>query len=173
VIPEEEEVIRKILVKLATRIQDLEKEVKRYQGLLAIDQNSPSSSPFVHNASTNVSEPVINLADDAEGVEDLAKRLSQVSFSIPSKTHIGESSAITLMLAAMDQREKIHGASLPDWNTIFAYVRRPEYWERNPVSEPLVAMTPNGLIHSLLVAVVVKDCITSSHSIRFPSTGSS
>ncbi|KAF5346632.1 hypothetical protein D9758_013200 [Tetrapyrgos nigripes] len=130
-IPDSKEEIRKILVKLATRIQELEndRELSEYSEL-------HKSVSLASVQDTNRTQETINVPGDSldhdDSVEDLSKELANFSFGAPSNTHFGESSNIMLMKTAMDHGKQLTGSILPDWNSIFAHVRRPRFWDTDP-----------------------------------------
>ncbi|THV03670.1 hypothetical protein K435DRAFT_747568 [Dendrothele bispora CBS 962.96] len=158
IIPEEDDVTRRILFKLATRIRTLEREIKQYQEINPLD--SPGTSELSTPHPTDSSEPVPSSGSDGSDnkLDDLSKQFSQFSFGLPSKTHFGESSSYTLLLAAMDHRKKVNGPNSPDWSAIFSRVRRPELWDLSPVPSWLKTapqpssfeFPPSRLLHHLI-----------------------
>jgi hypothetical protein len=99
-----------------------------------LDHPPSRSSPSPSADDANKTQSFQSMEDSTEsGVNDLSKELAQFSFGVPRGVHFGESSNIMLMKVTMDQRRP--GSNLPDWNAIFARVRRPEIWERNLVSD--------------------------------------
>ncbi|KAF5346392.1 hypothetical protein D9758_012772 [Tetrapyrgos nigripes] len=123
-IPEDKEAIRKILVKLANRIRELEKD-RNFVDCEFTSSNA-TSPPSVQDANTL---GTLQPAEDSETVDNLSKEIAQFSFGAPSKTHFGESSNIMLLKVALDHRKELSGSNLPDWNSVFAQVRRPAFWE--------------------------------------------
>ncbi|KAK7451800.1 Gypsy retrotransposon integrase-like protein 1 [Stygiomarasmius scandens] len=136
-VPEDKEVTRKIMTKLANRIRELEEELKRLlisrEISLQLKGSKDSESPL-STSSPNSAPEAVKYSEETDSVEDLTQQLSKFSFGFPSNTHFGESSNLMLMMAAMDHGKKLHGPNLPDWNTVFSTVKRPEFW--NIVSWP-------------------------------------
>jgi hypothetical protein len=138
VVPDDKETVRKILVKLANRIQELEKEkdLDSYDEWISGLQNlsAPKESSFVKDV--NSKDDLENKSKSLESVEfeDLSNDFAGFSIGAPSDTHFGESSNIMLMKAAMDHQRELTGPGLPDWGSIFAHVKRPELWNRDIVS---------------------------------------
>ncbi|KAK7441039.1 Gypsy retrotransposon integrase-like protein 1 [Stygiomarasmius scandens] len=133
-VPEDKEVTRKIMTKLANRIRELEEKLKRLlisretskgsqDSELRLSTPSPSSAP----ETVDFSIPV-KYSEDTDNIENLTQQLSKFSFGFPGDAHFGESSNLMLMIAAMDHGKELHGPNLPDWNTVFSTVRRPEFW---------------------------------------------
>ncbi|KAF5346589.1 hypothetical protein D9758_013444 [Tetrapyrgos nigripes] len=151
-IPEDKEAIRKILVKLASRIQELEKDQKfaAYDNWIEglrdeFTSSNATSPPSVQDANTPETLPP---ADDSEAVDNLSKELAQFSFGAPSETHFGESSNIMLMKVALDHRKELSGSDLPDWNSVFAHVRRPEFWETDRSWYPIAPPQPKASVYT-------------------------
>jgi len=134
-IPEDREITRKILVKLASRIRDLEQELERVlavqETLLQFKENSdmgsmvPSDS--MDNEAVDYSNSVESL-EETERVKHLTKQLSQLSFGRSGNSHYGESSNYMLMMTAMDHGKGLHNSNLPDWSAILSAVKRPQFW---------------------------------------------
>ncbi|KAF5346558.1 hypothetical protein D9758_013447 [Tetrapyrgos nigripes] len=150
-IPEDKEAIRKILVKLASRIQELEKDQKFaaydnwIEGLR--DEFTSSNATFLPSGQVpNAPEPS-QPVEDSEAVENLSKELAQFSFGPPKETHFGESSNIMLMKVALDHRKQLSGLNLPDWNSVFAHVRRPEFWGTNRYWYPIAPPQPKASMY--------------------------
>ncbi|KAF5365417.1 hypothetical protein D9758_010832 [Tetrapyrgos nigripes] len=141
-IPDSKESVRKILVKLAKRIRELKKDQQPLDShdnsILGLRDNTEAYN-FTPSApiDTRVSKISDNGQETDSNVEDLSKELSQFSFGRERETHFGESSNIMLMKVAMEHNKELHGPSGPDWNSILARVRRPEFWEIDPVSEAI------------------------------------
>ncbi|KAF5345455.1 hypothetical protein D9758_013649 [Tetrapyrgos nigripes] len=176
-IPEDKESIRKILIKLANRIKELEKdrELGDYDnwilslrhgeenldsklshsnsnpphsrlGSQSASEQSPSSilhgsgvcrSPslpceFEASSSFTKSPELEPTDNENDNVDDLSKVLAHFSFGTLKGTHFGESSNIMLMKVAMEHKKELAGSDLPDWTSIFASVRRPEFWDPEP-----------------------------------------
>ncbi|KAK7457844.1 Gypsy retrotransposon integrase-like protein 1 [Stygiomarasmius scandens] len=133
-VPEDKEVTRKILAKLANRIRDLEEELKRILVSLQLKGNTDLELP-VSNYSSGSSAPEAvdssspaETSEETDNVENLTRQLSKFSFGLAGNTHYGESSSLMLMMAAMDHGKELHGSNLPDWNSILSAVKRPEFW---------------------------------------------
>ncbi|THU95603.1 hypothetical protein K435DRAFT_839398 [Dendrothele bispora CBS 962.96] len=166
VIPEEEEVTRKILVRLAKRVQDLENELKRHRQGYTMKTSSQMSdtttetSPPIQDHSLDHSS---NITTDTADVDALSKQLSQFSLGPQSKTHFGESSVIMLVLDAMDHKKQMNGSTSPDWGSIFTYVSRPEFWDYTPSSWSRITsqaspfdFPPPNLLHQFINAYFVE-----------------
>jgi hypothetical protein len=118
----------KILVKLASRIKSLEKELANSNRRL-IRATSRHSSPSA--GSPESTGRVEASADDTdEEIKDLSAAIARFTLRIPKQVHFGESSNVMMVMAAMEQRNKV-----PDdfklWREIFSRVRRQPFWE-NP-----------------------------------------
>ncbi|THU86599.1 hypothetical protein K435DRAFT_782796 [Dendrothele bispora CBS 962.96] len=141
-VPGDKETTRKILTKLANRIQELEKELERVLETHAYfpkDQSSYANTPpklvdHVDSPNSSIVQP-----EDASTVDELSKHLSQFSFGLP--THFGESSNLMLMVAALNHRAQLQGCNVPDWRVIFPYVKRLEFW--NEHNWPVEYLTPD------------------------------
>ncbi|KAK7457842.1 Gypsy retrotransposon integrase-like protein 1 [Stygiomarasmius scandens] len=133
-VPEDKEVTLKILIKLANRIQELEKQLKDVPHVLQSSSKDSPSSDITPSPSTQTHEStkLDDLSEESDGVDELSKQISQFQFGLPKHTHFGESSNLMLMMDAMKLRKDLHGSNLPDWTSIFSRVKRPEFWEVIP-----------------------------------------
>ncbi|THU99813.1 hypothetical protein K435DRAFT_776855 [Dendrothele bispora CBS 962.96] len=121
-IPDDKEIVLKILVKLANRVKSLEKELSACHRRL----NSPSN---LLSSTIVKSSPVRSSSNDDETdkVDDLSAALA-TGLNFSKKTHFGESSnPVSLIMAAMDHQKDIHSV-VETWQTTFARVRRPRVW---------------------------------------------
>ncbi|THU77325.1 hypothetical protein K435DRAFT_738552 [Dendrothele bispora CBS 962.96] len=133
-VPGDKETTRKILTKLANRIQELEKELERVHATRAYfpkyscsyTNTSPKSVDHTDSPNSSIVQP-----EDASTVDELSKHLSQLSFGLPTTTHFGESSNLMLMVAALNHTDQLQGCNIPDWRVIFPYVKRVEFWNEN------------------------------------------
>ncbi|THU99814.1 hypothetical protein K435DRAFT_776856 [Dendrothele bispora CBS 962.96] len=125
-IPDDKEIVSKILVKLASRIKSLEKDLSACHRRL----NSPSNSPSPNIVKSSVHSPSTDVEssdDDTDKVDNLSTALA-TRLNFPKKTHFGESSnPVSLIMAAMDHHKDIRSV-IETWQTIFARVRRPRFW---------------------------------------------
>ncbi|KAF5365063.1 hypothetical protein D9758_010962 [Tetrapyrgos nigripes] len=142
-IPDSKESVHKILVKLAKRIRELERDRQ-------LDSHDNSTSRLLNEidvanpASSNDTASSESNGEETDGnVGDLSKELSKFSFGREHGTYFGESSNIMLMKVAMEHNKELHGSSGPDWNSIFSHVRRHEFWEIDPVSQAIFSSS-NG-----------------------------
>ncbi|KAF5372207.1 hypothetical protein D9758_005086 [Tetrapyrgos nigripes] len=123
-VPDDKDAVRKILFRLASRLRSIENELKHYrsrspdQSPLAGTESSPAPDATTP-PSTEPTEPITSLTD-------LSKQLAGFTIGFPKKIHFGESSNVTLVMAAIDHRK---GLSVPEWQSIFAKTRRPELWK--------------------------------------------
>ncbi|THU96973.1 hypothetical protein K435DRAFT_778270 [Dendrothele bispora CBS 962.96] len=129
-VPGDKETTRKILTKLANRIQELEKELERalathayFPKDLPSYANTPPESADHADSPDSIVQP-----EDSSNVDELSKQLSHFSFGLPTTTHFGESSNFMLMVAALNHRAQLQGSNLPDWRMMFSHVKRPEFW---------------------------------------------
>ncbi|KAF5334708.1 hypothetical protein D9758_017246 [Tetrapyrgos nigripes] len=182
-IPEDKASIREILIKLANRIKELEKdrELRDYDnwilslrdseenldsnlshsnsnpphsglGSQSASESSPSSIPhgesgvcqnpnlpYEFEASSGFTKSLDSDLDqveptnnDNDGVDELSKFFKEFSLGTPKGTHFGESSNVMLMKVAMEHKKELAGSDLPNWASIFASVRRLEFWDPEP-----------------------------------------
>jgi len=139
-VPEDKEVTRKILAKLANRIRDLEEELNRILVSLQLKGDTDLELHLsAHSSGSTAPEAVdssspVETSEETDNVENLTQQLSKFSFGLAGNTHYGDSSSLMLMMAAMDHGKELHGSNLPDWNSIFSAVKRPEFWNNTSVS---------------------------------------
>ncbi|KAK7457845.1 Gypsy retrotransposon integrase-like protein 1 [Stygiomarasmius scandens] len=131
-IPEDKEVTRKILAKLANRIRDLEEELNRILVSLQLKGDTDLElPPSVYSSGATAAEAVdssspAETSEETDNVENLTQQLSEFSFG---HTRHGECSNLMSMMGATDHGKDLHGSNLPDWNSIFSAVKRPEFWD--------------------------------------------
>jgi hypothetical protein len=52
--------------------------------------------------------------------------------------HFGEHGNMMILGTAMNHGRELNGSDLPDWSSIIARVRRPQFWQPSPVSKRMV-----------------------------------
>ncbi|THU78283.1 hypothetical protein K435DRAFT_876794 [Dendrothele bispora CBS 962.96] len=134
-VPNDKDAVRSILFKLASHLRTLEKEVEycRKNHLDGLDDSLAisESSPSLGTDSVSVESVKTSTPDEANSVTDLSDDLAQFTIGWPKRVHFGESSSMTLVMSALNHRKEL---SLPEWKSVFARVRRPEFWEAPSVS---------------------------------------
>ncbi|THU89834.1 hypothetical protein K435DRAFT_280822 [Dendrothele bispora CBS 962.96] len=134
-IPNGKDAVRSILFKLASRLKTLEKELNRCRenhsnGLddsFTGSRTAIDSSPSLGGADgESVKLVETSTADEKDSVTDLANDLAQFTIGFPKGVHFGESSNMMLLMSALNHRKEL---SLPEWKSVFARIRRPEFWE--------------------------------------------
>ncbi|KAK7457846.1 Gypsy retrotransposon integrase-like protein 1 [Stygiomarasmius scandens] len=134
-VPEDKEVTRKILAKLANRIRDLEEELNRILASLQLKGNTDLEFPLSTYSSVSTAPEVVDSSSSAEtseetdNVENLTQQLSKFSFGLAGNIHYGESSNFMTMMAATDHGNELHNSNSSDWNSTFSAVKRPEFWD--------------------------------------------
>ncbi|THU76888.1 hypothetical protein K435DRAFT_124598, partial [Dendrothele bispora CBS 962.96] len=149
-VPDDKNAVRGILFNLALRLKTLEKELdycrKNHVGLNGLEDSlatsltaldsSPSSGSPDSEPDTSVKTSTL---DEKDSVTDLSDALAQFTIGFPTrKIHFGESSNIMLVVSALNHRKEL---SLPEWKSVFARIRRPQFWE--VPSSPLQPQDPN------------------------------
>jgi hypothetical protein len=129
----EDSSITSIVIKLATRIKELEIENDslRQRGNDIIPEERPLVETAVHSEILD-SEPIRQLT------EDIAEFHLQPSAKKP--THFGESSNMFLVLTAMAQRKQVD-STMPEWRRLLEATKRPRYWDI-----PSVNLLPYGFM---------------------------
>ncbi|THU81703.1 hypothetical protein K435DRAFT_841203 [Dendrothele bispora CBS 962.96] len=127
-VPDDKEVVLKIMVKLATRIKSLERELTAYHRRIknASQASSPSTTVSSHPSpsATNDESP-----DDPDEVDNLSTAVARFNLSVPKQTHFGESSNIMIVMAAMEHRKESLSDHFETWKANLSNVRRPRFWE--------------------------------------------
>ncbi|THU96982.1 hypothetical protein K435DRAFT_778274 [Dendrothele bispora CBS 962.96] len=146
-VPDDEEIIRRLLVKLANRVRELENELKNYQMTSVFHSGEETSTGPLISTMSSQPEPQSTESESDEklktldhDVEKLSRQFSQFSFGLPSKAHFGESSTYKLLFAAMDHAKGMSGTMSSDWGMIINHIKRPQYWT-----------TPSWLLKSMTV----------------------
>ncbi|KAF5364444.1 hypothetical protein D9758_010672 [Tetrapyrgos nigripes] len=136
-IPDNKEVILKILTKLANRVKALERELANCQRKLnhTSSSNSNHSSPpeYGHSAEPPEREgPYASSPAESDEVEtDLSTALAHLTIpDIPKQEHFGESSHIMIVLGTMDHRQEL-ASSFESWRRMYSRIQRKPFWE-NP-----------------------------------------
>ncbi|KAF5334559.1 hypothetical protein D9758_015778 [Tetrapyrgos nigripes] len=136
-IPDSKESVRKMFVKLAKRIQELEKDRQfdNHDNSTFELRDNLDASNFMPSTPADTDTRSDNGEETESNIEDLSEELSKFAFGRERGTHFGESSNVMLMKVALEHNKELHGPSGPDWNSILAHIRRPDFWEIDPVSE--------------------------------------
>ncbi|KAF5334155.1 hypothetical protein D9758_014818 [Tetrapyrgos nigripes] len=155
VVPEDKDVSEQYIVKLATHIQSLEKELEKAQQSaksVSTNMSSPqlsllSSVPDGVAASPEPAEcPSPSLDSDIFRLEVVSKVLSQISMGIEVEGekplyYFGESSNLMLLLMALKHIDEVSPTSR-EWHSIFLKVKRAQFW-KEPQFE-VVQPSPGG-----------------------------
>jgi hypothetical protein len=138
VIPNDKKLIHAMLLKLANRIQELEKEqnVGDYDNYISGfrdestegDTNAPETSTIRDEKKT----------EEDEDIEALTNEIAQMAFETPKDVHFGENGNMMMFGTAMNHGRELNGSNLPDWNSIIVRVRRPLFWQPSPVSKRMI-----------------------------------
>ncbi|KAF5361133.1 hypothetical protein D9758_009054 [Tetrapyrgos nigripes] len=125
-IPDDKEVVLKILVKLATRIKSIEKELANAHRRLILVSNHTSPPPSADSPEYDRDESS-DTEDTDDEVNDLSAAVSR--FTLSKQVHFGESSNVMIILAAMDARNEL-ASNFKYWRSTFASVRRQPFWDK-------------------------------------------
>ncbi|KAF5364445.1 hypothetical protein D9758_010673 [Tetrapyrgos nigripes] len=136
-IPDNKEVIMKILTKLANRVKALERELAKCQRKLnhTSSSNSNHSSPPEYGHSAEPPEREGSYASppaESDEVEtDLSTAIARLTIpDIPKQEHFGESSNVMVVLGIMDHRQEL-ASSFESWRDMYSRIKRQPFWE-NP-----------------------------------------
>ncbi|THU94560.1 hypothetical protein K435DRAFT_756517 [Dendrothele bispora CBS 962.96] len=170
-VPNDKDAVRSILFKLASQLRTLEKEVEycRKNHLDGLDDSLAisESSPGLGTDSESVESVKTSTPDEANSVTDLSDDLAQFTIGWPKRVHFGESSSMTLVMSALNHRKEL---SLPEWKSVFARVRRPEFWEAPSALRPdfLQPQRPNFTFpDSSLMQTLIQNYFIE-HDVYFP-----
>ncbi|KAK7450202.1 Gypsy retrotransposon integrase-like protein 1, partial [Stygiomarasmius scandens] len=128
-VPDDKETVLKILVKLASRIKSLERELATSHRRLH-NASSNSSPATVSSSQPSPEANADESSDDGDEIDNLSTAVARFSLSFPKQTHFGESSNLMIVMAAMDYQKEVT-SNFTLWQSILSNVRRPTFWE-NP-----------------------------------------
>ncbi|KAF5353849.1 hypothetical protein D9758_010559 [Tetrapyrgos nigripes] len=132
-IPDDKEVVLKILKKLANRVKTLERELGKCHRKL--NHTSNHSLPAEYGLSAETSEreePYASSPTGSDEVEnDLSTALAYLTIpDTPKQEHFGESSSVMIFLGTLDHRQEL-ASSFESWRVMYSRIRRQPFWE-NP-----------------------------------------
>ncbi|KAF5350768.1 hypothetical protein D9758_010394 [Tetrapyrgos nigripes] len=123
-----QDTIWKVLDKLSIHIQNLEERIAYCQR----EHNHIFSEDHGNTSTEAVSSSSVNDNEAHHSVEELTRDFHCVTFGLPQKTHVGETSTLQLVMTAVAHRKQAE-SNMPDWNEMLTSIKRPIFWHTDVV----------------------------------------